>query len=322
MDGSGTLFGTLTGNTREILHKFSVDLPKKHGRGGQSAMRFARLRVEKRHNYVRKVAELASQHFIQNGERPNVAGIILAGSADFKTELGQSDIFDARLQAVVLGVVDVSYGERFLGRERGGGITGRATDEREMKNDGPNKTKQHGADLPNCCPKHKHPWASNKMAPAPHPQNCRAFAPGRRGLYSPPPLALLFFVRPRRQTPPPRPSFPLSCSSSVPSRSSEPGLLCTNPGTDEQSNASPLETTHKNTPRALPKKQNAGDKHHAFKPHPQSPNRPINRPHHHSSIHAVPSPFKQKKAARTASTRPSSSAPRCSAASSLCRRRG
>ncbi|GFH23562.1 eRF1_1 domain-containing protein [Haematococcus lacustris] len=34
----------------------------------------------------------------------------MAGSADFKTELSQSDMFDPRLQAVVLGVVDVSYG--------------------------------------------------------------------------------------------------------------------------------------------------------------------------------------------------------------------
>lgn len=55
MDGNGSLFGTLSGNTREILGKFSVELPKKHGRGGQSALRFARLRMEKRHNYVRKV---------------------------------------------------------------------------------------------------------------------------------------------------------------------------------------------------------------------------------------------------------------------------
>lgn len=55
MDGNGCLFGTLCGNTREVLHKFTVDLPKKHGRGGQSALRFARLRMEKRHNYVRKV---------------------------------------------------------------------------------------------------------------------------------------------------------------------------------------------------------------------------------------------------------------------------
>ncbi|XP_057817935.1 eukaryotic peptide chain release factor subunit 1-3 [Cryptomeria japonica] len=111
MDGNGTLFGTLSGNTREVLHKFTVDLPKKHGRGGQSALRFARLRMEKRHNYVRKTAELATQFFINPAtSQPNVAGLILAGSADFKTELSQSDMFDARLQAKILNVVDVSYG--------------------------------------------------------------------------------------------------------------------------------------------------------------------------------------------------------------------
>jgi peptide chain release factor subunit 1 len=38
----------------------SVQLPKKHGRGGQSSVRFARIREEKRHAYVKKVAELAT----------------------------------------------------------------------------------------------------------------------------------------------------------------------------------------------------------------------------------------------------------------------
>ncbi len=109
MDGNGALFGTLQGNTREVLHKFTVDLPKKHGRGGQSALRFARLRMEKRHNYVRKVAETAVTLFIAN-DKPNISGLILAGSADFKTELSQSDMFDPRLQAKVLKLVDVSYG--------------------------------------------------------------------------------------------------------------------------------------------------------------------------------------------------------------------
>ena len=116
MDGNGALFGTLQGNTREVLHKFTVELPKKHGsfeiefdwscvfiiffltwlktgRGGQSALRFARLRMEKRHNYVRKVAEVATQMFISN-DKVVVSGLILAGSADFKTELSQSDMFD------------------------------------------------------------------------------------------------------------------------------------------------------------------------------------------------------------------------------------
>ncbi|CAD5225504.1 unnamed protein product [Bursaphelenchus okinawaensis] len=109
MDGNGSLFGTLQGNTREVLHKFTVDLPKKHGRGGQSALRFARLRMEKRHNYVRKVAETAVELFIKN-DKVTVAGLVLAGSADFKTELGQSDMFDQRLQAKIVKTVDVSYG--------------------------------------------------------------------------------------------------------------------------------------------------------------------------------------------------------------------
>ncbi|CAK5073064.1 unnamed protein product [Meloidogyne enterolobii] len=109
MDGSGCLFGTLQGNAKEILHKFSVELPKKHGRGGQSALRFARLRMEKRHNYLRKVAEAAVEMYIKN-DKVIVSGLVLAGSAQFKTELGQSDMFDQRLQAKIIKTVDISYG--------------------------------------------------------------------------------------------------------------------------------------------------------------------------------------------------------------------
>jgi len=65
--------------------------------------------MEKRHNYVRKVAETAVQLFISN-DKPNISGMILAGSADFKTELSQSDMFDPRLQGKIIKLVDVSYG--------------------------------------------------------------------------------------------------------------------------------------------------------------------------------------------------------------------
>jgi len=60
VDGSGALFATLQGNVRTVQQKISVELPKKHGRGGQSANRFARIREEKRGHYVTKVAELAA----------------------------------------------------------------------------------------------------------------------------------------------------------------------------------------------------------------------------------------------------------------------
>lgn len=77
--------------------------------------------MEKRHNYLRKVAELATQLFITNDRvtayistcnclQPNVSGLILAGLADFKNDLQQSDLFDPRLKAVVIKTVDISYG--------------------------------------------------------------------------------------------------------------------------------------------------------------------------------------------------------------------
>ena len=65
--------------------------------------------MEKRHNYVRKVAETAVTLFITN-DKPNIAGLILAGSADFKSDLSKSDMFDPRLQSKVIKLVDVSYG--------------------------------------------------------------------------------------------------------------------------------------------------------------------------------------------------------------------
>jgi peptide chain release factor subunit 1 len=108
VDGSGTLYATVCGSVKEKLGQFSVELPKKHGRGGQSKNRFARIRQERRHNYLRKVAECATQYFITN-DRPNVLGLVLAGSAEFKESLFQSDLFDPRLKAVVLKVVDVAH---------------------------------------------------------------------------------------------------------------------------------------------------------------------------------------------------------------------
>jgi peptide chain release factor subunit 1 len=109
VDGNGALYGKLQGNNREICHKFTVELPKKHGRGGQSSVRFARLRVEKRHNYLRKACEVATQVFITDN-KPNVSGLVLAGCADFKTDMMGSDMFDPRLKVKVIKIVDVSYG--------------------------------------------------------------------------------------------------------------------------------------------------------------------------------------------------------------------
>jgi len=109
IDGNGCLYATLQGNSRNILHKFTVDLPKKHKKGGQSAQRFGRIRLEKRLQYVKKCSELTTQYFISDNIC-NVKGIIIAGSAEFKEDLANADFFDQRLQKHVLKIVDISYG--------------------------------------------------------------------------------------------------------------------------------------------------------------------------------------------------------------------
>ena len=109
VDGKGALFAKLQGNAKEVLASFDVDLPNKHARGGQSSNRFANIRSEKRHNYIRKVAEAALSCFL-TGNDCSYDGLILAGSADLKTELGESDLFDQRLKSKILKYVDVAYG--------------------------------------------------------------------------------------------------------------------------------------------------------------------------------------------------------------------
>ena len=109
MDGNGCLFGTLVGSNKTVLHSFSVDLPKKHGRGGQSAPRFGRIRQEKRAAYVKMVAEKATQQFISECI-PNVRAIVLAGSAEFKNDLFVSEHFNPKLKTLVIKSVDISYG--------------------------------------------------------------------------------------------------------------------------------------------------------------------------------------------------------------------
>jgi len=72
-------------------------LPKKHGRGGQSAPWFGRIRMEKRLAYLKKIAEMTTKHFIGSDNKLNVEGIILAGSANFKSDLEKGDLLDERV---------------------------------------------------------------------------------------------------------------------------------------------------------------------------------------------------------------------------------
>jgi len=108
VDGNGALFGLLQGSHREVLQKFSVELPNKHRRGGQSALRFERLCMEKRNLYIQKVADRAVSLFSADNH-PNVAGLVVAGQAGCKDALLKCATFKSLLP-LVMKTIDVSYG--------------------------------------------------------------------------------------------------------------------------------------------------------------------------------------------------------------------
>lgn len=109
VDGKGALFAKIQGTIKTILSSFDVDLPKKHNKGGQSSVRFARLRDEAIDNYIRKVCETINRTYI-SGDSLNIAGLILAGSGNKKDLVRDSPLLDYRITLDKIHTVDISYG--------------------------------------------------------------------------------------------------------------------------------------------------------------------------------------------------------------------
>jgi len=108
IDGSCASFHLLVGDTKETIFKKEVSLPKKHGRGGQSQNRFARIREEKRDWYTTDIADLANKHFIDlETNKINVKGLIVSGSASLKVEMMKK--LDPRVARAILHTYDIQY---------------------------------------------------------------------------------------------------------------------------------------------------------------------------------------------------------------------
>jgi peptide chain release factor subunit 1 len=114
VDGNGFLMASVRGSSVQVLARYTVDLPKKHRKGGQSAGRFYRQRLLARLAYLNKIGETATNSFIDpQTSLPSVIGIVVAGSAELKDYLVDHKHLDPRLQSKVLTVVDITYGGTF-----------------------------------------------------------------------------------------------------------------------------------------------------------------------------------------------------------------
>jgi peptide chain release factor subunit 1 len=99
--------GWLKGKRVEPVKSASSLVPGKQRKGGQSAQRFARLRLEAIDNFYQEVAEMANELFVP--ERHNLDGVLVGGPSPTKDEFLDGDYLHHEIQDLVLGKFDVAY---------------------------------------------------------------------------------------------------------------------------------------------------------------------------------------------------------------------
>ncbi|WP_439027752.1 peptide chain release factor aRF-1 [Haloarchaeobius sp. DT45] len=99
--------GWLRGKRVEPVKSASSLVPGKQRKGGQSAQRFARLRLEAIDNFYQEVAEMANELFVP--ERHEMDGVLVGGPSPTKDEFMDGEYLHHEVQDLVLGKFDVAY---------------------------------------------------------------------------------------------------------------------------------------------------------------------------------------------------------------------
>jgi peptide chain release factor subunit 1 len=99
--------GWLRGKRVEPVKSATSLVPGKQRKGGQSAQRFARLRLEAIDNFYQEVAEMANDLFVP--ERHDLDGVLVGGPSPTKDEFLDGDYLHHELQDQVIGKFDVAY---------------------------------------------------------------------------------------------------------------------------------------------------------------------------------------------------------------------
>jgi peptide chain release factor subunit 1 len=99
--------GWLRGKRVEPVKSASSLVPGKQRKGGQSAQRFARLRLEAIDNFYQEVAGMANDLFVP--DRHEMDGILVGGPSPTKDEFLDGDYLHHELQDLVVDKFDVAY---------------------------------------------------------------------------------------------------------------------------------------------------------------------------------------------------------------------
>jgi peptide chain release factor subunit 1 len=99
--------GWLRGKRVEPVKSTTSLVPGKQRAGGQSARRFARLRLEAIDNFYQEVAEMANELFV--AKRHELDGVLVGGPSPTKEEFVDGDYLHHEIDQQVLGLFDVAY---------------------------------------------------------------------------------------------------------------------------------------------------------------------------------------------------------------------
>jgi peptide chain release factor subunit 1 len=99
--------GWLKGKRVEPVKSSSSLVPGKQRKGGQSAQRFARLRLEAIDNFYQEVAAMADELFVP--KRHEIDGVLVGGPSPTKDEFLDGDYLHHEIQDKVLGKFDIAY---------------------------------------------------------------------------------------------------------------------------------------------------------------------------------------------------------------------
>ncbi|MHA1214014.1 MAG: peptide chain release factor aRF-1 [Candidatus Hodarchaeales archaeon] len=107
IDSAKATIATLRGDQIKILKSTRSGAAKKHRKGGQSSVRFARLREEAVARFLKRVADDMKQMLIEEADF-ELKGVIVGGPGQIKEQV--IEYFDNRLKEKVVGVKDLGYG--------------------------------------------------------------------------------------------------------------------------------------------------------------------------------------------------------------------
>ena len=107
IDRSEATLGLLSGSRIQVLKHFDSLVPSKHHQGGQSSVRFERLIEIAAHEFFKKVADNATEVFLN---RPELLGILVGGPGATKDFFVKEEYLHHELRKTVISpLVDTRY---------------------------------------------------------------------------------------------------------------------------------------------------------------------------------------------------------------------